>query len=82
MSHFKKYNRHIHDPVLTSLKMEGIRLLFISRRDDYSLHPVGIQQSQLQPITVANGPCKSSPDARMTSNKVPAADVASMPLAA
>jgi hypothetical protein len=31
MSHVKKYNRyarHIHDPVLSSLKMKGTRLLF------------------------------------------------------
>jgi hypothetical protein len=32
MSRVKKYNRyarHIHDPVLSSLKMKGIRLLFL-----------------------------------------------------
>jgi hypothetical protein len=33
MSHVKKYTRyarHIHDPVLSSLKMKGIHLLFVA----------------------------------------------------
>jgi hypothetical protein len=27
--------RHIHDPVLSSLKMEGMRLLFLLERQNY-----------------------------------------------
>jgi hypothetical protein len=32
--------KHIHDPVLSSLKMEGIRLLFYLHKYNFGIHPI------------------------------------------